>query len=641
MNILLISMPFASAHFASMGLSSLSAVLARAGIACDIRYLNLAFRNFVKNPEPYDELTEHYLLGEWVFGRELFGAAWADSRRGGLSAISVAIRSDRAIKEPESLIDQIWQFRQSAGVFLDRCMAAIESDNYDIIGFTSVFDQQIASLALAQRIKARYPEKTIVFGGANCQAEMGQAMMQHFPFVDWVISGDGEDAFMQTIKRFCNHEPLAGIAGLTYRENNSVIGQGTSKVMDLNELPYPDFSDYFQAIAQWAPDLKDKVPLSIELSRGCWSAAKSQCIFCGIHSQLNAYRHKSPERAVQEIKDLVTAYGVADVWVIDSNLPLNYYKTVLPALSVQAQKLDGFFVETKATIEREKLQILKQTGATAFQPGIESLNTEMLQYMCKGTTLLQNIRLLKWAREYGLPPAWNFIHSFPGENPDAYQQMAALVPYLVHLQPPIHVGPVILQRFSPLYVDLERWKLSGIRASQAYEFVYPFAQEELNQLAYTFACDETANDSPADYLTDVTREIMLWKELWHHDEPPLLAYAWTDQGDMVVYDTRPIHKHDCTHLERPLALALQACDTGATLTEISAQVKNDLGVMNYPGDRYLLEGMELLEIDGFILREKDSFLSLVYPLEAYRKNNESFLAYLLERSQKKNGYKEV
>ena len=641
MNVLLISMPFTSARFASMGLSSLSAVLTRAGIACDIRYLNLAFRNFVKNPEPYDDLAERYLLGEWVFGRELFGAAWANSRRGGLAAISAAIRSDRAIKEPEPLIDQIRQYRQVAGAFLDRCMAAIDWDNYDLIGFTSVFDQQIASLALAQRIKASDPEKIIVFGGANCQAEMGQAMMKHFSFVDWVISGDGEDALVQTIKRFFNHETLAGIAGLTYRENNRVIDQGTSKVMDLNELPYPDFSDYFQAIAQWAPDLKDKVPLSIELSRGCWSAAKSQCVFCGIHSQLHAYRHKNPARAVQEINDLVTAYGVANVWVIDSNLPLNYYKTVLPVLSVQAQKLDSFFVETKATIEREKLQVLKQTGATSFQPGIESLDTEMLQYMCKGTTLLQNIRILKWAREYGLPPGWNFIHSFPGENPAAYRRMAALVPYLVHLQPPIHVGPVILQRFSPLYADPERWKLTGIRASQAYEFVYPFAQEELNQLAYTFACDEITDDVLPDYLTDVTREIMLWKERWHHDEPPLLAYAWTDQGDMVVYDTRPIRKHDCTHLERPLALALQACDAGATLAEISAQVKNALDETNYPGDAYLRDGMQLLASAGFILSEKDSFLSLVYPLEAYQKNNGSFLAYLLERSQKKNGYKEV
>ena len=110
---------------------------------------------------------------------------------------------------------------------------------------------------------------------------------------------------------------------------------------------------------------------------------------------------------------------------------------------------------------------------------------------------------------------------------------------------------------------------------------------------------------------------------------------------MVVYDTRPIRKHDCTHLERPLALALQACDAGATLAEISAQVKNALDETNYPGDAYLRDGMQLLASAGFILSEKDSFLSLVYPLEAYQKNNGSFLAYLLERSQKKNGYKEV
>jgi len=67
LNVLLISMPFASVQFASMGLSSLRPMLEREGIACDILYENFSFRNFANDTDDYDDLTERCLLGEWVF----------------------------------------------------------------------------------------------------------------------------------------------------------------------------------------------------------------------------------------------------------------------------------------------------------------------------------------------------------------------------------------------------------------------------------------------------------------------------------------------------------------------------------------------------------------------------------------------
>jgi ribosomal peptide maturation radical SAM protein 1 len=629
MNVLLISMPFASAQFASMGLSSLRPVLEREGIACDILYQNLSFRNFVDDTEDYDDITERCLLGEWVFGRELFGETWANSQRGSIEEVSTIMKSRSGLRNPDKLLKVIMKYRQAAGAFIEKCMTEVEWERYDIVGFTSVFDQQIASLALAGRIKKSYPKKVIAFGGANCQGEMGLAIMEHFPFVDWVISGDGDESFPRTIKRWFRGETLDGIEGLVYRKNSKVIGQGTSKVMDLDKLPYPNFADYFQAIEKLAPDLKGKVPLSLELSRGCWWSAKSQCTFCGIHSQLGVYRHKNPERALNEINDLVSLYGVDNVWVIDSNLPLDYSKTVLPALGARDKKLNGFFVETKATTKYKTLQALKQAGTNAFQPGIESLDTEILQYMSKGTTMLQNVRILKWARECGLHSVWNFLHSFPGENAEAYHRMAAIIPYLVHLQPPLNVGPIALQRFSPLYNHPEQWNMTNIRASKSYEFVYPFPINELNHLAYTFDFDALEDSSPRNYINDAIREIILWKDLWSKNEPPMLAYEWTLQGSMVVYDTRPVRKGYCIDLEKSLAIALHSCDSEATLDEIRQRVRNEMGETNYPGERFLREGMKLLETYGFILREEEHYLSLVYPLQEFRLNNESFLAYLL------------
>jgi ribosomal peptide maturation radical SAM protein 1 len=428
--------------------------------------------------------------------------------------------------------------------------------------------------------------------------------------------------------------------GLAYRKDGKAAGQGTARIMELDELPYPDFTDYFRAVEKWAPDLMGKVPLSIELSRGCWWSSKSQCTFCGIHSELNAYRQKSPDRALDEIEELVSRYGVDHVWVIDSNLPPGYFHSVLPALSKREKKLSSFFVETKATLKRESLQALKQAGATAFQPGIESLDTEILRYMSKGTTMLQNVRILKWAREYGLLPVWNFLHSFPGENEEAYGRMAAIVPWLVHLQPPLNVGPVALQRFSPMYRDPEQWKIINIRAGKSYEFIYPFPLEEQNRLAYTFEYDVAAAEEGSQGFTEKdgmlrdglhasVKEILLWKDYWRGKEPPLLAYEWTPGGGMTVYDTRPARRSSCTELGSPLAHALYGCDSELNFREICQYVKNNMDESDYPGDSFMQAGLGMLENSGFLLRDEGRYISLALPLEAHRKNNDSFLAYLL------------
>src|SRR5438034_544993 len=76
-----------------------------------------------------------------------------------------------------------------------------------VIGFTSVFQQHLASLALARELKARRPGITIVMGGANCEAAMGAETVRQFPFVDAVVSGEADLVFADLAARIVNGEP--------------------------------------------------------------------------------------------------------------------------------------------------------------------------------------------------------------------------------------------------------------------------------------------------------------------------------------------------------------------------------------------------------------------------------------------------
>ncbi|NRQ36515.1 hypothetical protein HII36_32480 [Nonomuraea sp. NN258] len=69
------------------------------------------------------------------------------------------------------------------------------SPDPDVVGFTSTLMQNVAGLALARRLKRLRPGLRAVFGGANCDGPMGEALHRNHRFLDFVVRGEGEQVF--------------------------------------------------------------------------------------------------------------------------------------------------------------------------------------------------------------------------------------------------------------------------------------------------------------------------------------------------------------------------------------------------------------------------------------------------------------
>ncbi len=604
--VLLLSMPFASVRYPSPALSLLKPIVEREGVACDVGYLNILFQAYSGNPDVYEGISDIMIIGEWVFGEELFGEKWAQSDRARLDRLSAPVLPDEFMLR--AMRDDLARLRSMAGPFIRECMDAIKWDDYSIIGFTSVFSQHVASLALARRIKQRWPEKIIAFGGANCDDVMGKALLRLFPFVDWVFSGEADLSFPQAVTQWFSGRSPQGIPGVAYRHNGQIVEQCASDLPEVDTLPYPDFDDYFIALRKWAPAYLPFAPVSLEFSRGCWWGNKSQCIFCGLNRRTLHFRAKSPQRAEAEIKTLTARHKVHRVILTDSILDMRFFKTLLPALA-EWRGLEELFVDTKANLNRDQMRMLKSAGVNLFQPGIESLDTEILAHMRKGTTLLQNVQFLKWAREYGLHPAWNLLCGFPGENPEAYRRMALLVPLLVHLRPPAIVSPVLLVRFSPMFEQSQEWRLKDVRAHAGYGSVYPFPQEDLDQLAYFFDYDFEGKDDIPTYINPVKREVRAWQQCWEHDEPPLLAFERQPEGKIAIYDTRPCRLSYRVELEGEIATAYLACDAARQFDSLAGEIRENRG-KEHSADAALRRALDELVARRLMLREGDRYLSL-------------------------------
>src|SRR5262249_2140728 len=181
---------------------------------------------------------------------------------------------------------------------------------YDIVGFTTTFNQTMASLALARRLKERFPGLCVVFGGANCEGEMGLQLHKSFPFVDFVFSGEADVSFPEFVHAQVNHRAVDGIKGVVSRRDGRSVAASLvpDRIQDLDPLPYPLYEDYFSQRGR-DPDDDGQREVLVETSRGCWWGAKHHCTFCGLNGLAMAYRIKTPERALREITELATRYG--------------------------------------------------------------------------------------------------------------------------------------------------------------------------------------------------------------------------------------------------------------------------------------------------------------------------------------------
>jgi ribosomal peptide maturation radical SAM protein 1 len=516
--VLLISMPFGPVERPSLALGLLHAHCARLGIECRTSYLNLEFAELVgmrdygwlSGKAPYTAFA-----GEWVFAEAVYGPRPSVDERYLARVMSERWRSS------DHDIQRLQRIREAVPGFLDRSADQIVADGYTLVGFTSVFQQNLASLALGARLKQRSPDITLAFGGANLEEPMGSALRRQFPFMDLTFSGEADRSWPAVLQARRDGRTVEGIPGIAAAGVSKV--EAAERVDDLDELPVPDFDPYFEQLRSASVLVGVQPTLLVETARGCWWGERSQCTFCGLNGSSMSFRSKSPERAVAEITDLRGRYAVGTISVVDDILDMRYLRTVLPRLAEERLAADLFW-EVKANLTFRQVAQLRAAGVRFVQPGIESLNDHVLQLMRKGTTAARNIELLKWCSEYRVIPLWNLLYGFPGETTADYDGMVPVIKAIWHLTPPSGYGPIRLDRFSPYHSDPQAFGMVNVRPMDPLPDLYPFDLAEQTEIAYYFdfdyadgrAADEYAGETIAlirEWISDTRRGALWMSEL--------------------------------------------------------------------------------------------------------------------------------
>ena len=429
-------------------------------------------------------------------------------------------------------------------------------------------------------------------GGANCEGVMGQTISRHFDWVDYVFSGESDEIIGDFVDRllkgesFASHQLPDGVIGRRATDVIAVSGGEPAipraYVADMAQVGSPNYDDYFTTLTQM--DFADRITpgLLMETSRGCWWGAKRHCTFCGLNGVSMTHRSKAPEVVKEQMQQLSGLYGISRFEVVDNILPTEYVDSLMPQL------IEGdynIFYETKANLRKHQVAKLAEAGVRWIQPGLESIHDGFLRAIKKGTTGIQNISTLKSCRESGVRISWNILSGAPGEQPSWYDEMAELLPWIYHLQPPYkRLIKIRYPRYSPYFNEPEKYGLE-FQPIETYRHIYPLDAQGLFNIAYFF--QDQNEPSPTDPDVDmnnpfgiagydrIQQQIDEWRNLfWATSTPVVLMMI--DHGHYIrILDTRPVATKLAHALEGVAADIYRACLEPVSESRLADKLRQD------------------------------------------------------------------
>lgn len=612
----LICMPFADLSYPSFGLSQIRSVIKNefgSKIEVNIRYLNHELAGFLgkemyntidmvgngkKNGLELDNVTIG--LKEWLFRKLAFDIE--DNAEQYLNNF---------LHLSKEKIKVILQIRMMINSFLTMCIEKYRLDNADIVGFCSMFDQHTASAALSKKIKEMNSNIITFIGGCKCTYPATVEWINNIPAFDYVFSGPG----LLSIKKFVslylqnNYAGLIDIQGVfSKRTIEKINKESIFNKKDLfgeddnfklvSELEYDDF---FDSIRNNLREYSIRPILFFETSKGCWWAEKNRCSFCDVNGYQDKYVVMPEDKAKDYLNNLSKYDECAMFWATDSTIPLVYLDKVFPYIkdNFKGKKI---FYEVRADIPKDTLQKMYKNNIRYVQVGIESLATNCLRLMHKGTNSFCNLIFLKNALECGIHVLWNLLSGIPFEAEADYVNMLSIISDITHFPPPSGIWAISYQRNSEYQRHPENYNLELIPKITPNNFIYPFEKSNLENISYLFE----NNDSGKIYtmkkiklIQKISYAIDKWKKRWMNCKDTPKLYIEKD----TVVDTRGKKELLYQLTQKEKAFLMSISEYPLSLSEIAKKNCLDLVEAN--------SCLEILRKKSFVYCEDGRIISLV------------------------------
>lgn len=307
------------------------------------------------------------------------------------------------------------------GEMLEDLRGKIKDYKPDLIALSVLEPTYELGKMMLEAAKSEKPESLTIVGGVFPTA--APEILIKNKNVDMICIGEGEEALVETADAFSKSGNYKRIRNLWVKENGKVFKNPIRSVVNLDNLPMPDYSifDDRRFYRPMAGKVYRAVP--IETNRGC----PYQCTFCNSPSTLKMYREhnagmffrkKSMKNIENELLFLIKKWNAEYVYFLsDTFLAINdkefdefiriYKKIRLP-----------FWMQTRPeTLTQERANRLREVGCHRVSMGLEHGNEEFRKKMLmKNFKNEQMIMASEYLKSAGIPLSINNIIGFPDET---------------------------------------------------------------------------------------------------------------------------------------------------------------------------------------------------------------------------------
>lgn len=328
---------------------------------------------------------------------------------GQLSAYAFA---DKDVAENYHL-DRIFFLRDS----VDNVMNKIS--NPYLVAFSTYIWNCNFNKAIAKRIKEKYPDCKIVFGGHHVAP--GGGMLEECPYIDYLLHGEGEVTLCRLMRSLIGLDDAETIPGISLRTKEGII-TNPQVISEECDFPSPYLNGYFDSILAENPDT-DFMAL-IETSRGC----PNSCAYCDWSNMKSKIRKFPIERVYAEI-DWISSNRIYGLGAADSNFGMFSRDLEITDRIVEAHKATGRLVGFQTSYAKNSTKTVFDIGMKLEKNGLnkgitlsfQSMNDEVLKNIGRENISIEYYsELMRMYNEAGVATYTELILGLPGETYESF-----------------------------------------------------------------------------------------------------------------------------------------------------------------------------------------------------------------------------
>lgn len=279
--------------------------------------------------------------------------------------------------------------------FYEAALSLLLEEEADVYGFTSMAVDSHVGLHLAGLVKQAQPDALTVLGGTHFSA-IAEAILSAYPWIDFVVKGEGEDVFAELIKERLRGDRCAGPA----------ILRAESRPRELPPPAYDlvDLDSYFS--------VNPRRCLDFEGGRGC----RFKCAFCYSPVHYGGARDFDIEAKISDLGRL-KRLGAKHAFFVEDNFLNDPMHAISFCRELEGARLDLTWhcYATFPQLSAEVITWMARAGCTAVFTGIDAVGTVSQHAYRKGFLQRKTVLEQKLTEciESGIVPTCAFLLSPP------------------------------------------------------------------------------------------------------------------------------------------------------------------------------------------------------------------------------------